>query len=165
MRNELLDPLKGDARYEAVVKLVRRVYRLIDAEKDCSEALARLGETVGKPLSSLELEGVAELIDPETYAFELIADSLPLPTDLSREEMLEMLERIVANADDPLHLGYWTRCLEINTGDKQISTLIQAPELYFGDPSKARRMSAQEILDTALAAGRNDGGHHRLMNG
>ena len=94
MRHELLDPLKGNARYEVAQKLVRRIYRLIDAGKDCSEALARLGKVVR---------------------------------------------------------------------NKRISTLIQSPELYFGDPNRARILSAPEILDTALAAkGRGEPG---LTNG
>ena len=47
MRQELLDPLKGNALHETAVKLVSRIYTLIDAGKDCSEALARLGHLAG----------------------------------------------------------------------------------------------------------------------
>jgi hypothetical protein len=165
VRQELLDPLKGNARYEAAAKLVRRIYGLIDAGKDCSEALARLCHVTRREVSRLEMEDAAELIEPEAYAYELVAELVPVPTDLGYDEMLEALERILANEDDALKLGYWTRCLESNTGDKRISTLIQSPELYFGNPSRSRRLSAQEILDTALAAGREGRGEAGLTNG
>jgi hypothetical protein len=154
MRPELLEPMQGNKRYEAARKLVRRIYRSIDRGQDCSEPLARLSKVVRKRLSPMELEEAAELIEPQVYAFELLADRLEVPADLSESEMLELLERILADAGDAVQLGYWTRCLEVNTGDKRISTLIQSPELYFGDPSRSQRLAAREILDTALAAGR-----------
>ena len=111
------------------------------------------------------MEDAAELIEPETYAFELVADLVPVPNDLRYDEMVEALDRILTNAGDGPQLGYWTRCLEANTGDKRISTLIQAPEVYFDDPCRAGRMLAREILDTALAVGRKDRGEAGLANG
>ena len=154
MRQELVDPLKGNAIFESAVKLVSRIYELNEDGEDCSEELADLSKLTGKRLSRSEFEDAAELIEPQDYAFSLVAESIPVPTDLSDDEMLELLERIINNADDVPRLGYWEVCLERNTGDKRITTLISAPELYFDDPNRARRLSAREILDTALAAGR-----------
>jgi hypothetical protein len=36
LRRQVLDPLKGNALYEAAVKLVRRIYRAIDASEGCT---------------------------------------------------------------------------------------------------------------------------------
>ncbi len=164
MRQELLDPLQGNALYEAAVKLVCGVYRLIDANTDCSEPLAQLSKLARRVLSRMEMEDAAELIEPQAYAFALVCEFIPVPADLSYDEMLELLERIVENAGDGPLLGYWACCLMTNTGEKRIETLIRAPELYFDDPSAARRLSAQEILDTALAAGRKHRGQLGLTN-
>lgn len=165
MRQELLDPLKGNELYETAVKLVRRIYRLIDDGTDYSETLVQLSKLARKELSGMELEDAAELIEPEAYAFALVSEFIPVPTDLSYEEMLELIGQIATNEGEVPQLSFWARCVEVNTGDKRIETLISAPELYFDDPSAARRLSAREILDTALAAGQNNRGQHGLTNG
>jgi hypothetical protein len=153
MRQELLDPLKGFPQYPMARKLVVRIYRLLQAGADCSVPLAELNQLAHKNLSAQEIEDAAELIDPRTYAYEVLADLIPTPTDLSYAEMLELVEQLQAGASkDGIQHGHWSRCLMVNTGDRRLSTLLQSPELYFGD-GVARNMTAKEILDTALAAG------------
>jgi hypothetical protein len=153
VRQELLDPLKSNARFEAASKMVHRIYRLLDAGKDFSEPLAELNKIAQKNFSTAEMEDAAELIDPRTWAYEVIADLLPVPTDLNYAEMLELVEQILVDEADSPQLGHWARCLEANTGDRRISTLLQSPELYFQDATP-RRLTAKEVLDTALATGR-----------
>ena len=153
MRQELLEPLKYFPQYQEARKLVVRIYRLLGAGADYSEPLAELNRLAKKHLSPSDIEDAAELIDPKTYAYEVLADLIPTPTDLSYAEMLELVERLQAGASkDGIQLGQWSRCLEAITGDSRASLLLQSPELYFGD-GVSRKMTAEDILDTALAAG------------
>jgi hypothetical protein len=153
MRQELLDPLKDFPQYQVARKLVVRIYRLLNAGADYSAPLAELNLLAQKQLSALEIEDASELIDPKTYAYEVLADLIPTPTDLSYAEMLELVERLLAGASkDGIQHGHWSRCLEANTGDSRVSLLLQSPELYFRD-GVSRKLTAKEILDTALAAG------------
>ncbi len=153
MRQELLEPLKNFPQYQEAKKLVVRIYRLLGAGADYSAPLAELNLLAKKDLSPSDIEDAAGLIDPKTYAYEVLADLIPTPTDLSYAEMLELVEQLLAGASkDGIQHGHWSRCLEANTGDSRASLLLQSPELYFGD-GVSRKMTAKEILDTALAAG------------
>lgn len=153
MRQELLEPLKNYPQYQEARKLVVRIYRLLGTGADYSQPLAELNRLAKKQLSPRDIEDAAELIDPKTYAYEVLADLIPTPTDLSYAEMLELVEQLQAGASkDGIQHGHWSRCLEVNTGDSRASLLLQSPELYFGD-GVSRKMTAKEILDTALAAG------------
>jgi hypothetical protein len=157
MRQELLDPLKDNSLFETARKLVYRIYRSLDSGKDYTATLDELNQVAQKKLCAMDIEDAAELIDPRTYAYEVIADLIPVPTDLSYAEMLEIVEQIVAQAarDGP-QLGHWIHCLEANTGDRRISTLLQSPELYFRD-TVPQELTAKDMLDIALAAGGKTG--------
>jgi hypothetical protein len=152
VRQELLDPLKNFPQYQVARKLVVRIHRLLGRGADYSEPLAELNRLAQKHLSPSEIEDAAELIDPKTYAYEVLADLVPTPTDLSYAEMLELVEQW-GTSKDGIQAGHWSRCLAVNTGDNRVSTLLQSPELYFRH-GVSRKMTAREILDTALAAGR-----------
>jgi hypothetical protein len=67
--------------------------------------------------------------------------------------MIELLERICSADGTEFQISYWVNCLELNTGDDRISDLIFWPDDYFGD-SQDHEMTAQEILETAIKAGR-----------
>jgi len=153
VRRELLDPRSCCTQYENARKLVVRIYHLLNAGSDCAEPLAGLNSLSQKRLCVSQIEDAAELIDPETFAYEVLADLIPTPTDLTHAEMLELVEKLLADASqDSIQHGHWSRCLEANTGDRRLSLLLQSPELYFRD-GVSRKLTAQEILDIALAAG------------
>jgi hypothetical protein len=153
VRQQLLDPLKDYPQYQVARKLVVRIYRLLGRGEDYSGPLAELNQLAQKKLSASDIEDAAELIDPKTYAYEVLADLIPTPADLSYAEMLELVEKLQAGVSkDGIQAGHWSRTLEVNTGERRVGTLLQSPELYFGD-GVSRKMTAKEILDTALAAG------------
>jgi hypothetical protein len=154
MRQELLEPIKDKARFEAAFNLLCEIFDLIDAGRDWAGPLARLNQLTAKNLSATAIEDVLELVEPEPFAYELTADPMAVPTDLTEAEMLELIEQYRTNEGDLVQLAYWMYCLEANTGDSRIGTLIHTPEVYFMDGKGPRTMSSREILDTALAAGR-----------
>ena len=134
------------------MKLTERLYMLHQAGRDHSQERAELGALVGRPVSAFDIDAAFGSVDPKTFAEGLLFAEVPL--DLTTEEMLEMIERICNVKGTPAQHSYWLRCLETNTNDNRISDLIFWPDQYFGDGDVKKLMSPQEILQTALAAGR-----------
>ena len=138
----------------SVEALARDLYRLHGARVDYSHQLKELAALVGKEVTKSDVDAAFGSVDPETFAAGLFTSRVAIPTDLSFEEMLEVVESIYTGKAPESLASYWIRCLEANTGDAGISDLIFWPGEYFGDGNNRRRMSPREILETAIAAGR-----------
>src|SRR5262249_56832026 len=80
----------------------------------------------------------------------------PVP-DITRDELLELIRRLSTAAGEEHEQIFWLRLLEANVPDKRISGLMFWPGDYFGDGNNSRNLSPEEILDIALAAGRQGG--------
>lgn len=152
MRQELLEPLKDFPLFLVARELVLRIYMCLQGGADYSEQLAELNAICKRRLTACDMEAAAELIEPDEWAFGLLVDQVPTPTDLTYAEMLELVEKLKANAaENGLQAGYWEHCLTVNTGDSNFASLLQGgAELYFRD-GISRWLTAKEILDTALA--------------
>ena len=154
MRNSLADPISDSSKLTAAVALSDRLYRLHEAGQPCAPALQQLADLVGKGFDDVKLGfiGAFGSVGPKTLACRLLVDWSRVPNDLSREEMLELLERIFApKSSKEFSLEYWLRCLRVNTKNDRISDLIFWPGEYFGDGDDGRIMTPDEILDTALS--------------
>ncbi len=72
--------------------------------------------------------------------------------------MLEIIERLFEARHNEFQPSFWLMCLKKNTGDSNISDLLYWPGEYFGDGNNRRVMTADEVLQTALAKGKRKNG-------
>jgi hypothetical protein len=154
MREILENPFGDELALEKAITLARDLYRLHERGLDYNSPLETLSALAGKDLSKSDVRGAFGSVDPETFARDVLLARRPLPTDLSYDEMLELIRRICKVEGSEFQIGYWLSCLEANTRDGRISDLIYWPGEYFGDGDDSRELSPKEILDAALAAGR-----------
>ena len=154
MRQELQDPFTDKPRLQASIKLANDIYRLHEAGHDYSSELTQLSILAGQSISKFSVESAFGSISPEGFARELICDLTAIPTNLTPDEMLELIKHIITADGDTFQMWYWLQCLQVNTGDNKFSDLIYWPGEYFKDGNNAREMSPQEILDTALNTGK-----------
>ena len=153
MRGHLLDPTDGDPRLDEAIALGHDIYNLYEAGQDYSASLKRLGLIAGHPIHGFAVHDAFGSVKPEIFARRQLVAWDRLPTDITHQEMLEMIERISTAKGDQLQIQYWLVCLAASTGDDKISDLLFWPGSYFGDANDATSMSPVEILATALKSG------------
>jgi hypothetical protein len=154
MREILENPFGDELALEKAITLARELYRLHERGQDSTSPLETLSTLAGKQLTGSDVRGAFGSVDAETFARDSLLNRMPIPTDLSYDEMLEMVRRICKVEGSEFQIGYWLTCLEANTHNGRISELIYWPGEYFGDGDHSRELSPKEILDAALAAGR-----------
>ena len=151
----MLDPTEGNPHLDEAIALGREIYRVFEAGQDYSTSLRRLGSIAAHPIHVHAVRAAFGSVRPETFARRQLVAWDQLPTDITEEEMLEMIERIFKPRGYELEIEYWIQCLRVNTGDEHVSDLIFWPGAYFRDGNNARQMSPSEILATALEAGKS----------
>jgi hypothetical protein len=154
MREILENPFGDELALEKAITLARELYRLHERGQDYASPLETLSTLAGKTITNNDVQGAFGSVDAETFARDVLLNRLPIPTDLSYDEMLEMIRRICKVEGSEFQIGYWLSCLKANTHNGRISELIYWPGEYFGDGDHSRELSPKEILDAALAAGR-----------
>ncbi len=154
MRDILENPFGDELALEKAITLARDLYRLQERGLDCTAPLETLSALTGKELTKSDVRAAFGSVDAETFARDVLLNRLPIPTDLSYDEMLELVRRISTVEGSEFQIGYWLSCLKANTHNGRISDLIYWPGEYFGDGDHSRELSPKEILDAALAAGR-----------
>ena len=159
MRPELLPPLRENPNFVQSLGLVERIYELVRSDQPCADELAQLNTISRHKLmeDDFEKDERDEIITPEELAFGLILHKIPTPEHLTYEEMLDLVTQLKkGTVEDGLYVGYWIQCLCNCTKDSNFSQLLQGgAERYFRD-GKSRWLTPKEILDTALAAGKEN---------
>ena len=150
MRSHLLEPVRDSDRLAELLPVATEVFRLHEAGRTYANELQRLSRIAGRIVGPFAVDTAFGSGDPEYFARSLLIDWDNIPDDLSRDEMLELLERVCAADGSPDRIDYWVKCLAVNTGDENISDLIFWPDLYFGAEYDGRELLAPEILDVAL---------------
>ncbi|HSZ59280.1 MAG TPA: hypothetical protein VK797_26800 [Tepidisphaeraceae bacterium] len=149
-----MNPIADAVRLNSATELAMRLYRLHEAGQDYARELITLSEFTGRALTRFDVDAAFGSVAPETFAAGLLVDRTKIPRDLSEPEMLELLGRVCTSNGTEFQIGYWLNCLEVNTGDAQISGLVFWPGEYFRDGNNSREMSPSEMLAVALANGR-----------
>ena len=146
--------MRDQAKLADLAPIVEEIFVLHESgvayESQLRHASIVAGRIVDKPMV-LYAFGTA---GPKEFARRLLIDWDNLPSDLSRGEMLELLESLFRRGVSPVTSEYWVKCLRANTGDKQVSTLIYWPEQYGGGEYATCDLSPAEILDIALQNGK-----------
>lgn len=150
MRLDLLEPVKDQAKLQRLLPLAEEILRLHEAGRGYKEELRTLSRTAGRIVGEPDVLAAFGSGDAEGFARRLAIDWNALPTDLTEQEMLELLEAICAARGHQVLIDYWVRCLEVNTGDAMISDLIFWPNEYFGAAYDERDLEPAEMLAVAL---------------
>lgn len=153
MRSHLLDPTEGDARLVEAIALGREIYLLHERRADYSGTTKRLSLLAGRPIPGHAVEAAFGSVASDTFARRQLIAWDQIPLDLSRQEMIELIDRVCHASGDELQVEFWLACLRANTGDEKIADMIFWPGTYFGDGNDARDLSPGEILSSALEAG------------
>lgn len=149
MRPELSDPADQD-KFKRVLPLTEAVLHLHEAGQNYEAELQRMSRLLGRIVGKPEVLAAFGSADAEAFARRLAIDWQVVPTDLSAQELLELFDAVCAALGDPVHIEYWVRCLELNTGDERISDLIFWPDEYFGAGYDGRELAPVEMLEVAL---------------
>ena len=149
MRPELSEPADQD-KFKRVLPLAEAVLQLHEAGQSYEAELQRMSRLLGRIVGKPEVLIAFGSADADAFARRLAIDWNTLPADLSERELLELFEAICAARGNPVHIEYWVRCIEANTGDEQISDLIFWPDEYFGAGYDGRELTPGEMLEVAL---------------
>jgi hypothetical protein len=153
----LLETPVNDELMARTTPLVEHIYALHEAGLPYGPLLAELAALVGTTATPFDVCSAFGSVSPQSFVHDLHARSIAIPDDLDRSEMLELLHHVLDPKRGELRLSFWLACLARSTGDKNISGLIYWPGEYFQDGDNSRVLSAEEILNTALANGRTRG--------
>jgi len=154
----LLETPVNDELIAQTTLLVEHIYALHESGLPYDPLLVELSAVVGSVVTLFDVCSAFGSVSPRSFAHDLHARSLAIPDDLDRSEMLDLLRQLLNPKRGELRTSFWLACLARSTGDKNISNLIYWPGEYFQDGDNSRELTAEEILDTALASGRTHNG-------
>jgi hypothetical protein len=75
------------------------------------------------------------------------------PNDLTKNEMLELLDALCGVKGTQDRSEYWLKCLEASAGEPQLTNLIYWPDKYRNGEYADHELSNEEILEIALRHG------------
>jgi len=153
MRKALESPPFDPVLLREVVAQAIEAYFTMEQGQSCDSLLKGLEELTGRTIHPFELHSAFSSIRPEAFAKQLLTSETDFLSDLTPDEMLELLNRVTHVRGDEYQLSYWIECLKRSTGNPRISDLIYWPGHYFGDGDETRDLSDQEILEIALRDG------------
>lgn len=149
MRPELSEPTDQE-KFRRVLPLAEAVLQLHEAGQNYAAQLQQMSRLLGRIVGKPEVLAAFGSADADAFARRLTIDWHAFPTDLSEQELLELIDAVCAARGGPVHTEYWVQCLAVNTGDEGISDLIYWPDEYFGAGYDRRELAPAEMLEVAL---------------
>lgn len=154
MRPELLDPVTDHKKLEALIPLTSKVLELHEAGQGYQDVLADITRLTGRIVSRHEVAAAFGGSDGLGFARGLLVDWGRIPSDLTKQELLEATVVVCTDASDPIRTNYLLKCLALNTGDEHVSDLIFWPDQYLGGKYEGLDLEPEQVLEIALATGR-----------
>ncbi len=152
LRAELRFPTLDDARVQRLAELASKIDGARPGEWE--DELVEFNRLADTSLDFAVFQGFSGGMEHDTWVRTVLSEPFTgKPLELSRDEMLEIITRLCTAAGEEHELVFWIKLLERNL-DPRISDLIYWPGEYFGDGNNSRRMSPEEILETASKATR-----------
>ncbi|MEV6538022.1 hypothetical protein [Streptomyces sp. NPDC051665] len=144
LRPELRPPSVSRARVEELSREIERIETLLyGADRAAAEeAVAAFAEATGHDCSAADFLGYAGSRTREGFALEAARPAYPRVPDVARDELVEVVRRILAGDTDA---EYYLRLFTTNV------THPAASDLIFHPPSDLAEASAGQIVDAALA--------------
>jgi len=153
MRPEISDPVRDQERLSKLIPLAHQIYQLHEAGFSYAEQLKQVSRLAGRIVDVPMLKYAFGVGDPEYFARRLLIDWRTVPNDLTRPEMLELLDALCSAKGTQDRSEYWLKCLEASTGEPQLTNLIYWPDLYRNGEYADHELSNEEILEIALRHG------------
>jgi hypothetical protein len=149
MRPDLRHPPVDTQAAEAAVALAQDLYRLYEAGQPFAGQLDKLAAVCGTSLTPSDLSGAFGSIPAESFAMDLLLLTQECPSDLSREDLLDLIQAICEVDGEEWQIAYWLRCVEKATGSDAVSDLIYYPGDVLGREHAQDELSPEEILEEA----------------
>ncbi|MFJ5924522.1 bacteriocin immunity protein [Kitasatospora sp. NPDC092948] len=145
LRPELLPP---PVSRERLAELCREIERIADLAmkhpEAVDEAVAAFNAMTGHDYGALcfaEYDGSRSL---EDFAREAARPARPQVSDITRDELVEVVRRLLEDPPDSDNSDYYLRLLEANVSHPRVSDLL------FHPPAELRNASAERIVEAAL---------------
>lgn len=156
MPNRKLTPPKLD---ESLVNRLAAIAAQLDgADKASSERLVReFNRLAGTQQVFADFQGICGTMEYDTHVRGLLTAQLTSPApNLSRDEMVEIFRKVLADPTDERYLEFAFATIEKTFGDRHVSDLVFWPGEYFGDGDHSRNLSPEEMADAVLDRYRKD---------
>ena len=153
MRSELAEPIREQDKLQRLLPLAEQIFQLHEAGRPYTEQLKKASRIVGRIIDIPTVHYGFGSGESECFARRLLTNFDSVPRDLDKQEMLDLLNAICNVSGSQDRQEYWLKCLEINTGEPELSDLIYWPNLYRNGEYDGRELSPAEMLDIALLHG------------
>jgi hypothetical protein len=142
LRTELLPPPVDQQHLDEIGSEVERISDLIASGGPADDAVAAFNEKTGHEYTILDFAEYYGWRSLEDFAREATRPAWPKVLDITRDELVEIVCRILA--DDP-EADYYLRLFEVNVPHPQ------AADLIFHPPAELQDAPAVTIIDAALS--------------
>lgn len=140
---------------ETTVQRLTELAAAIDGARpgEWEKELAEFNQLAGTNCNVSEFQGIYGGMEHETWVRAMLATQhAGTAIDLSPEECLELITRLMKSDGAEHELIFWVNVLKTNL-DPRISDLIYWPGEYFGDGDNSRQLTPELVLETALKSG------------
>ncbi|MFD5124660.1 bacteriocin immunity protein [Streptomyces sp. NPDC058385] len=142
LRPELLPPPVSRQRLDELCSEIERIADLLASRREAAnEAIAAFNAMTGHDYEALDFAEYDGSRNLEEFAREAARPARSVVSDLTREELVEIVRRLLTASPESDH---YLRLLEMNVSHPRVSDLIFHPSDDLKDASAA------EILDEAL---------------
>lgn len=156
MRADLAEPVKDQVKLRQVLPLAEEIYALLEAGQPYDTQLKQVSRIAGHIVDKPTVLYAFGAGTPEYFARRLLIDWHDLPRDLSNAEMVELLEALLDARGSEDRCEYWLKCLQLNTGEPELTNLIYWPNEYRGGEYDGHDLTATEVLQIALKHGQRE---------
>lgn len=153
MRPEIAEPVRDQQKLAKLIPLVHQIFQLHESGRSYAEQLKQVSRIAGRVVAVPMVKYAFGTGDPEDFARRLLIDWNRIPSDLTKEEMLELLDSVCSVKGTQDRSEYWLKCLVASTGDPKLSDLIYWPDQYRNGEYADHDLSPDEILEIALRHG------------
>lgn len=149
MRKELMPPEFDENKVRKLSALAERLDGCRDDFDNCEEFRREFNYLAGADLQKEDFH-FSGWTDAETFVRRVLTPRPQKISDISYDEMLEIITRICHFEGTEHEIDYWIDFLAIQLSNPHLSDLIYYPQQYFGDATAKSDMSPKEILDAAI---------------
>lgn len=141
LRPELCPPVVGPQRITELCVAIDMISGLLERNESADTALAAFNAETGHDYAAEYFLSYWESVDVVHFAIEAARPARPKVTNVTREELIEIVHRIQAVDDD---IDYYILLLETNVLHPRVTSLI------FHPPPELVNASPETIVDAAL---------------
>src|SRR4051812_2479795 len=121
MRPEIFEPVRDPQKLTELLPLAKEIYQLHEAGLNYAEQLKLVSRIAGRIVDVPMVKYAFGTGSPEYFARCLLIDWNSFPKDLTRDEMLELLQALTRVKGTQDQSEYWLKCLEASTGEPDLT--------------------------------------------